>query len=489
MAAAPTATPVILKRGRGRPRKYPLPPGSEPPLKKKRYNPPGGSNRNSLFGGSNSLGANGSLTVPRARPSRRHSDIPGGASHHPIVPFPNLRDDANHNSFSTAAATTAALSQSETYKPREERNWEEFHPDLDIDISLPVFSAEDVDGQGTPAQNGFMNGSPILGQALHILQGNGSPINPGSLVVTPPIKRRPGRPPKRPEAILQALGSPAQKITPAPLFNPKERLVLPKPHYRQIETFAAYEKSPAVGINFVEPAFAKVGYQESEIFEQPTTLIRGGKNSLEDENDFIGVKEDPVDNAAHLRVRVEYDMDEQDERWLEVINSERTANGVDMVRPQYFEVAMTLIEKEWHALEKSRSSSNNLDDELIITGIPKPNPKPPQTHRPRSSSSAAVNGEPAGAGEEQDSKCAVCDDGDCENTNAIVFCDGCDLAVHQECYGVPFIPEGQWLCRKCQLIGRNTSAVFPHVSPAPLPLSIHSNGLDVYILSKYRGRL
>ncbi|CAG8627733.1 16517_t:CDS:10, partial [Cetraspora pellucida] len=110
---------------------------------------------------------------------------------------------------------------------------------------------------------------------------------------------------------------------------------------------------------------------------------------------------------------VEYDMDEQDDIWLKSLNQERKREDLGELTADVFEALIDRLEKEWFDLTK------NL---------------------------------PKGQGEKEnpeDSTCAICDDGECENCNAIVFCDGCNLAVHQDCYGIPYIPEGQWLCRKC----------------------------------------
>jgi NuA3 HAT complex component NTO1 len=272
-------------------------------------------------------------------------------------------------------------------------------------------------------------------------------------------------------------------------MNPKEKLNLPKPSTRQVETFKAYEESEGVKVNYVDRTMASIGYQESEIFARPEkALIRVPEGSIEEDLDLTLQSEGEGTSAVAVG-RVEYDMDEQDDCWLETVNFQRREEGVEPIKPAIFEVTITQIEKEWHALEKRKSLELTRLGILadLITGIPKPNPKPPQTHRPRSSSAAAVNGEPVGQGDEQDTKCAVCDDGDCENTNAIVFCDGCDLAVHQECYGVPFIPEGQWLCRRCQLVGRGTP-----VSEQPVWLNfsccIHSKLtlIGLHFLSEYR---
>ncbi|CZT49291.1 related to bromodomain and PHD finger-containing protein [Rhynchosporium secalis] len=376
----------------------------------------------------------------------------------------------------TSAAQAAAVVQSDGYKPREERAWEEFHPNLDIDAPLRAFGAHEIEGipdsrPATPA-NGESSANALRNGVLDsksksdgILTPLGS-INGEVLTISIPGtpgggKRRPGRPPKDPVAFFTAramkeLGAtniiiaPATSLPKTPKamppvtnMNAKERLTLPQPSYRKTDTLARFEDKALGLVRYVDKSMANVGYQESDIFVRPErTLIKVSDGNLDEDMDLgPGYKSDAegvIATGTGSVGRVEYDMDEQDDKWLEAYNADRKSSTWEPITREIFEITITKIEKEWYALERR---------------IPKPNPKPPQTHRPRSSSAAAVNGEPQ-AGEEQDSKCAICDDGDCENTNAIVFCDGCDLAVHQECYGVPFIPEGQWLCRKCQLIGR-----------------------------------
>ncbi|KAH7160950.1 origin recognition complex subunit 4 C-terminus-domain-containing protein [Dactylonectria macrodidyma] len=45
--------------------------------------------------------------------------------------------------------------------------------------------------------------------------------------------------------------------------------------------------------------------------------------------------------------------------------------------------------------------------------------------------------------------CEICSRPDSKAPNEIILCDNCDFAVHQECYEVLEIPEGDWLCKSC----------------------------------------
>ncbi|PSR79308.1 origin recognition complex subunit 4 C-terminus-domain-containing protein [Coniella lustricola] len=51
--------------------------------------------------------------------------------------------------------------------------------------------------------------------------------------------------------------------------------------------------------------------------------------------------------------------------------------------------------------------------------------------------------------DEDEDVCAICSKPDSNPPNEILFCDGCDMAVHQKCYGVARIPKGDWLCKTC----------------------------------------
>ncbi|KAJ5176509.1 uncharacterized protein N7482_002386 [Penicillium canariense] len=425
-----------------------------PPLKKRKYVPggPGGGGRfievdiaqQETTPKKKSSTPRHHSTSARGRPIEQPTLAPPPPPPVPTTPpsvtRPRRDKRENRGRFTSSTAAVLALQQGDGYKPREERGWEEFHPDLDIDGKLAVFTSDEVDTVD-PAAN-TLSLESISGASVQ--ENSGTPVLYSADMASPiPFKRKPGRPPRRPEAILNALlAQQGPKVIPPPGPNPRERLTLPKPSFRLKDPFTFYEKKGVGQQNYVDRTMANVGYQESDLFlRHDRRFIRMTEGAQEDDMDIIQPAVTDGDVNA-ITGRVEYDMDEQDEKWLDDLNSKRRDDQLEPIKPAIFEITMTKIEKEWHALEKR---------------IPKPNPKPPQTHRPRSSSAAAVNGETAGPGEEQDSKCAICDDGDCENSNAIVFCDGCDLAVHQECYGVPFIPEGQWLCRKCQLLGRGTT--------------------------------
>ncbi len=57
--------------------------------------------------------------------------------------------------------------------------------------------------------------------------------------------------------------------------------------------------------------------------------------------------------------------------------------------------------------------------------------------------------EGSGSDEEDEEVCAICSKPDSEPPNEIVFCDNCDMPVHQKCYGLAEVPEGDWICRNC----------------------------------------
>lgn len=67
------------------------------------------------------------------------------------------------------------------------------------------------------------------------------------------------------------------------------------------------------------------------------------------------------------------------------------------------------------------------------------------------------------ADDEDEEVCVICAKPDSAPPNEIMFCDGCDMAVHQECYGISTIPEGDWLCRDCLRDDTITTDTVPNI--------------------------
>ncbi|KAJ7408622.1 hypothetical protein WISP_120259 [Willisornis vidua] len=77
----------------------------------------------------------------------------------------------------------------------------------------------------------------------------------------------------------------------------------------------------------------------------------------------------------------------------------------------------------------------------------------------------SLEGEFSSSMKEMIGGCCVCSDERGWAENPLVYCDGhgCNVAVHQACYGIVQVPTGPWFCRKCESqeraarVGSNTT--------------------------------
>ncbi|TWW75096.1 E3 ubiquitin-protein ligase [Takifugu flavidus] len=112
-----------------------------------------------------------------------------------------------------------------------------------------------------------------------------------------------------------------------------------------------------------------------------------------------------------------YDLDDLDVAWLELVNHEFRR----MALPELDELTMeyVLVELESMCEEKMRQ--------------------------------AIETEEGLGIEYDEDVVCDVCRSPEGEDGNEMVFCDKCNVCVHQACYGILKVPRGNWLCRTCAL--------------------------------------
>ena len=77
------------------------------------------------------------------------------------------------------------------------------------------------------------------------------------------------------------------------------------------------------------------------------------------------------------------------------------------------------------------------------------NPQPPQ---PQETGQQIVQPAPMTPEDSEDDGevCDICGMGYSEPDDMLVFCDQCNIAVHQGCYGISKLPEGEWLCSVCR---------------------------------------
>ncbi|KAJ7988824.1 hypothetical protein DPEC_G00313200 [Dallia pectoralis] len=210
---------------------------------------------------------------------------------------------------------------------------------------------------------------------------------------------------KKPSEVFRTDFITAMKVHDTYQLNPEDYYVLVDPWRQEWEKGVQVPVSPDT---IPQPvAWVKAEKGTEIMFSKPKKLIRsGGYESL-----------GYVDIQTLAEGTCRYDLNETDVAWLELINHQFTQMGMALLNETTMERVMEEFERRCY------------------DGM----------------SHAMATEEGLGIEYDEDVVCDVCRSPDSEDNNEMVFCDKCNVCVHQACYGILKVPEGSWLCRTCAL--------------------------------------
>ncbi|XP_070698350.1 protein Jade-1 [Pempheris klunzingeri] len=215
----------------------------------------------------------------------------------------------------------------------------------------------------------------------------------------------------------------AMKVHDSYQLNPEDYYVLADPWRQEWEKGVQVPVSPQ---SIPQPVARVLADKGKEVmFVRPKKLIRTSGTEA------LGY----VDIQTLAEGMCRYDLNEEDVAWLQIANEE----FAEMAMPPLDEITMERVMEEFE-----RCCHENM------------------TH-------AMETEEGLGIEYDEDVVCDVCQSPDGEDNNEMVFCDKCNICVHQACYGIQKVPKGSWLCRicalgilpKCQLCPKKGGAMKP----------------------------
>uniref|UniRef100_A0A3P9J556 Protein Jade-1 n=1 Tax=Oryzias latipes TaxID=8090 RepID=A0A3P9J556_ORYLA len=197
----------------------------------------------------------------------------------------------------------------------------------------------------------------------------------------------------------------AMKLHDSHPLNPEDYFVLADPWRQEWEKGVQVPVSPQ---SIPQPVTRVLVEKEKELmFIRPKKLIRtSGTEAL----GYVDIRT-LADGVCR------YDLNEEDAAWLQIVNEEFAEMGLPLLDENTMERAMEEFERRCyenmtHAMETEEGLGIEYDEDVV---------------------------------------CDVCQSPDGEDNNEMVFCDKCNICVHQACYGIQKVPQGSWLCRICAL--------------------------------------